>query len=665
MKQRVDSVGMFWAEEQIIKIKKERIRRTPPARFWEEEDYLPNLEEANNLVLDKYSDEELLQASLDQEPLIWDIECYPNYFAVGFRGKVSRKVVLFEMYKGKQLDIEKLRWILQNFLIIGFNTNRYDLIMVTIALSGADTMRLKDATSQIIVENIRGYEILRMRRLKQIQCDSIDLIEVAPLSNSLKMYAGMLHTRRLQDLPFHPETFLSDEQRKIVVWYLFNDLDSTDLLHEALIDQVNLRIVMSNEYNIDLRSKSDAQIAEAVIISEVMKYTGRRIVIPEIPMGTKYRYKKPSNIKFESPLMVWILDKIQNTDFVVGNYGIDLPKDLKNLEIQIGDGIYRMGIGGLHSSESSSYYVASEQIKIKDVDVESFYPKLILSTGLNPPQIGDIFGYIYKQIVDRRITAKRSGNKTVAESLKITINGTFGKLGSIFSKLYAPDLMIQTTVGGQLYLLMFIERAELAGFKVISANTDGVTTLVPTERELEFRSIITQWELDTDFKIEETDYKAIYSRDVNNYIAVKIDNTTKLKGAFSDPWRDLKRQIFRMHKNPTNQICIEAIEAYLIFSVPLIETILQNKDIRKFVTLRNVKGGGVKDNIYLGKTVRWYYAKDETGEIVYAKTGNKVAKSDGAKPLMQLPDSFPEDIDYDRYLQEAITLIESTGYPYQ
>lgn len=664
MKQRVDSIGMFWTEEPVVKIKKEKVKRTPPARFWEDDDYLPNLQEALNFKIDYYTDEELVQAAIDEEPLLWDIECYPNYFAVGFRGKKSKKVVLFEMYEGQPLDIPKLRWVMHHFLIIGFNTIKYDLVIAAIALAGASNIRLKDATWQIIVEEMRGYEVLRMRSIKPLEVNSIDLIEVAPLSNSLKMYAGMLHTRRLQDLPFHPETFLTVEQRSIVRWYLINDLDSTDVLHEALLDQLSLRVEMSNYYGIDLRSKSDAQIAEAVIMSEVMKFTGRRIKVPEIPAGTSYRYNKPANISFKSDLLNWVLAKIESTNFVVGNYGIDLPKEIKDLEIHIGDGVYRMGIGGLHSSESKSYHAASSTVKIKDIDVESFYPRLILSTGLNPDQIGEIFAYIYRQIVDKRVAAKRAGDVITAESLKITINGTFGKLGSIFSKLYAPHLMIQTTVGGQLYLLMLIERGEMAGFKVISANTDGVTFMVPVDREAEFAALIKQWEADTSFKTEETEYRMVCSRDVNNYIAVKTDGKVKLKGVFADPWRDPKRQIFRMHKNPTNQICIEAIEMYLVYGKPMMETITASTDIRKFVTLRKVNGGAVKDGVYLGKTVRWYYAKEETGEIIYAKTGNKVAMSDSVKPLMQLPDQFPEDLDHERYLQEAIKMLQDTGYPY-
>ncbi|KRR08781.1 hypothetical protein, partial [Bradyrhizobium valentinum] len=42
--------------------------------------------------------------------------------------------------------------------------------------------------------------------------------------------------------------------------------------------------------------------------------------------------------------------------------------------------------------------------------------------------------------------------------------------------------------------------------------------------------------------------------------------------------------------------------------------------------------------------------------------GNKVARSDGAKPLMELPDAFPNDVDYDWYIREAESILIDIGY---
>ena len=66
---------------------------------------------------------------------------------------------------------------------------------------------------------------------------------------------------------------------------------------------------------------------------------------------------------------------------------------------------------------------------------------------------------------------------------------------------------------------MLIERIELLGIPVVSANTDGVIVKCPKVRQTELNAVISKWETDTGFETEETRYTAIFSRDVNNYFA--------------------------------------------------------------------------------------------------------------------------------------------------
>src|SRR5206468_2305863 len=121
--------------------------------------------------------------------------------------------------------------------------------------------------------------------------------------------------------------------------------------------------------------------------------------------------------------------------------------------LTVGECTYKMGIGGLHSTESEVAHIAEADTLLLDRDVVSYYPSIILNQHLFPSHLGRDFLRVYRSIVERRVGAKKAGNKVVADSLKITINGSFGKLGSIYSILFAPDLMIQVTITGQLALL--------------------------------------------------------------------------------------------------------------------------------------------------------------------------------------------------------------------
>lgn len=642
-------------------------KRTPPEPVWLEPDYLPHLEEAREYTFDLFTDHELVDASMawiygKKHKLVFDIECYGNYFLVAFISIELRKVVYFEMRQGETLNLRKLRWVMENFIIVGFNSNNYDVPIASLALSGCSTLQLKSATAAIIEQGESPSNVLRSYKAKRVACDHIDLVEVAPLFGSLKIYGGRMHAPRMQDLPFPPDTVLSEDQITIVRWYCINDLDTTVLLHNKLLDELDLRTVMSNEYTIDLRSKSDAQIAEAVIRKEIEALAGHRIETPFIEPGTWYNYRVPHFIKFQTPLMQGVLHTIATEPFVVSEKGnIGLPDRIKSLKITIANSTYKLGIGGLHSTEKSAAHYSDHKFMLVDRDVTSYYPFIILNDGLYPQHLGPLFLKVYRTIVERRLEAKRSGNKKVANSLKIVINGSFGKLGNKYSVLYSPDLLIQVTITGQLSLLMLIERLELAGIAVVSANTDGLVMKCERSRQQEMDAIVKQWELDTGFETEASPYKALYSRDINNYIAVKDPSTVedgddriKVKGVFARAG---------LSKNPQSEICIDAIEALLLDNVAISETIRNCRDISKFVSVRTVKGGAVKDGVYLGKAIRWYYASDEKGEIVYASSGNKVPKSDGARPLMQIPSEFPDDVDYDYYEKETLKMLRSMDYP--
>lgn len=651
---RADALGLFWEDRPVEKVLKEKApKRTPPERTWERPDYLPGLDEALAFNVDLFTDLEL-GAVAGLHRMVYDIECYPNYFLIAFKSIVNKKVVYFEQTLDSTFNREKLLWVLHNFCHIGFNSISYDAPIAALASAGKSCAILHQATCEIIQENVRSQDILRKHKVKKLDFNHIDLIEVAPLFASLKIYGGRLHIHKMQDLPFPPGTVLSPEQIAITRLYCINDLHATETLYLDLEPEIQLRESMSKEYGVDLRSKSDAQIAEAVIVHEVTSYNGRRPTRPEIAPGTRYHYKVPKFIKFETYDLQWVLEQIRTADFIVSEFGnITKPPALEALHIPIGGSVYRMGIGGLHSSEKCRSIRADSKFTLIDIDVSSNYPIIILNLGLFPPQLGTSFLTVYRSIVKRRLTAKAAKDKLTANMLKIVVNGSFGKFGSMYSMLYAPDFLIQTTLTGQLCLLMLIERLELRGVSVLSANTDGIVVRCPRDREQEVQAIFTQWRKDTNFETEETIYAGIYSRDVNNYIAVKEDGGVKSKGAYSETG---------LHKNPTNEICANAVRAFLLQGTPIATTIQSSTDIRQFVSVRTVKGGAVKDGEYLGKAIRWYYAQGMEGEIVYAKSGNKVPRSDGAKPLMVLPDEFPCDVDHEWYIKEAQDMLNEIGY---
>lgn len=731
---RNDMVGFFWDDTPPPKPpKKEKLKRIPPEATWLREDYLPGLEEAQRFPVRVMTLGEVSDAIARKEPFITDVESYPNYFLAMFTHIPSGDVFYFEeIAGGPSLNTYNLKWMLMSAVTYGFNSNNYDLWILKLAAHGWGPAQLFEATHNIIVNGFRGSDILRGAKVKDYWCDHIDIIEVAPLLASLKTYAGRLHAPRMQDLPFRPGIHLTPQQIDITRWYCVNDTRNTEVMRNELSEEIDLRYSLSNEYRIDLRSKSDAQIAEAIIAHEYYRITGVRAQKPKIDVGTIYRYKVPHFIRFQSPLLQWALQTVADAKFVVDETGsVGLPPEVKALQLKINQSVYQMGIGGLHSSEKTVAHYTDAQNIIIDKDVASYYPYIILNQALSPKHLGEPFLRVYRGIVERRIAAKRAKQKVTADSLKIVINGSFGKLGSKFSILYAPDLLFQVTMTGQLALLMLIERLELASIPVVSGNTDGIVIKCPRNKIGEMNAIVKQWEIDTAFETEETRYMGLFSRDVNNYTAVKqkfneetktwieVPDGVKGKGAYANPWAGKKKSAEKLKKNPSATICVDAVNAFLTAGTPLMTTIKGCQDITKFVCVRSVTGGAVKvwDRLppppheseeellrmagfheiapdswiregeternarygrvaykmavdqmsapghteYIGKTVRWYYATNVQGELVYAKNGNKVPRSDGAKPVMVFDEAFPNDVDFDWYLSESLRILRDIG----
>jgi len=650
-----------------------------------------------------------------------DVECYVNYFLIKFYDPATKEFTDFELRghaaRFTQQQTQAIRARLARVTFVTFNGIKYDVPMITCATYGFSCEQLKAVTNAIIGGNLQPWEVESQFAVKiAYGLDHIDLIEVAPGDGSLKIYGGRLHCKFMQDLPIDHNAVLTEAEMDIINKYCGNDLTTTADLYFAVKEDLDTRADLTEQYGVDMRSKSDAQIAEAAFkkllgldyrASEDMK---RRAFVPA---GTQFFYETPSFIKFTTPVLQQALAMIERSPFTIQPNGQPkMTDELAACEIRIGDSVYRLGSGGLHSSEQRTRHVADAMYSLRDVDVVSYYPKIISILRMFPHQMGEVFLTIYDGWIEVRIEYKDKGQKKKAATFKIKINGTFGKTGSKYSIIYAPKMMIRTTVTGQLSLLMLIELLEsVDGISVVSANTDGVVIKCRRDREMIRDAIVARWERDTGFTTEANDYMALFSRDVNNYMAVKPPYTDKkgvfhplefkCKGAYADPG---------LQKNPTNIVCVDAVKAYVTDGIDLEKTIRGCSDIRKFVTVRGVKGGGewVKETVmpmtvgqkraelesrlwvfdkdrgwsdlfgggtyltidaaldvvrakiekqHLGKAVRWYYGRDQKGHIAYASNGNLVARSEGAKPCMQLPDVLPPDIDYDWYVNEARELL--------
>lgn len=580
---------------------------------------------------------------------IFDCETYPNLAMVNFRVVETREQ--FTVTVGDEGYVYKLREILESpYTFVGFNSQHFDKPVLAAMLAGMSSEEIKRIATMLIEQNHRSWHIYKMFGLREPSFDHIDLQDVVPGFVSLKAYGARMGMPVLQDLPYRHDKSLSDEEKSEVVKYCWNDIDTTEELFKRLAGQLKLRISMSQEYGVDMRSKSDPQMAEAVFV----KRLGLRRKHNTVPDSVTF--KAPHFVSFESEELNALLRRLETTDFLMDQASghVINPDFLENDQVKIGSGAYKIGVGGIHSTHDKKVcHVAGGDYFITDIDAASYYPTVILKCGLIP-QGGQAFLDEYREMYDRRLEAKRTKNKDVDAVLKIALNGTFGKLMEHNSPLYAPELGLTVTLSGQLLLLCMIEQIVKIGADVLSANTDGIA-IGGTRAQLKAVSAFVEaYSKHSGFDFEYAPYRVLAIKDVNSYFAVKTDGEIKAKGIYAPP---------SLAKNQTTSICSRAVSEWLSKGTPIEQTILNGK-LTEYISIRSVTGGGVQGDTYLGKTVRWYYTTDENyPPLTYNSNGHKVPKTAGARAAMVIDPNgeLPTDLNFNWYRKEAIRIAKDVG----
>jgi hypothetical protein len=579
--------------------------------------------------------------------IVFDTEVFKNLFL--FCGLILDTKTYFHIWGDEDDARAQIKDLFKsNNTFISFNGNKYDMPVIAYFVSGKTFLETKQLGDEIIRNNLMSWEAERKYGFTMPKVDHIDLIEVAPSFVSLKTYGARMNMPVIQDLPFHYDAMIEDDQKQTVLKYCFNDLDTTAELYNRLQGQLQLRLEISREYKFDARSRSDSQVAEQMFV----KRLNLKRKAPSIPASVQY--KLPDFIKFKTPALKAIAERITAHEFYVRptTGHVELPSFLKDDLVNINAGIYQMGVGGLHSQHDRKVcYVADDEYYVTDYDVASYYPAIMLNCNLIPVNTGERFLEEYRTLFYRRLEGKRIKNMVIADSLRIALNGTFGKTANKFSPLYSPDVMINIVLTGQLNLLNLIEALESESITVISANTDGIMLRYRKSELSIVEQIIKEFSERTGFIFEATFYRCVALKDVNNYYAVKGDRSVKIKGIYSPP---------TLSKNPTAPVVSKAVANWLASGVPFEET-LKSQDINDFISVRNVTGGGVQGDEHLGRVVRWYQTTEKLPPITYATNGNKVAKTDGAKACMTLPKNIPKDLDFNWYFQAIIKTITDIG----
>jgi hypothetical protein len=235
--------------------------------------------------------------------------------------------------------------------------------------------------------------------------------------------------------------------------------------------------------------------------------------------------------------------------------------------------------GGIHGAIPFYQEVESEKRIIRNYDVASYYPHLMTICGYTSRNIPD--PKIYEEMLERRMQAKKSGDKTTANALKLIANTTYGATLNQYNDLYDPLKARSVCVTGQLFLLEMARHLceTCETLKVIQLNTDGIMVSFDKVEYDRVLAVTEEWQKRTGFELEEDQIHAIYQKDVNNYVEIPTEGKPKIKGGY------LVRGIapagaFNVNNNAV--IVAEAIKEYFVNGTDPADTINGCDEIFKF-----------------------------------------------------------------------------------
>ena len=275
---------------------------------------------------------------------------------------------------------------------------------------------------------------------------------------------------------------------------------------------------------------------------------------------------------------------------------------------------------------------------IRNYDVASYYPHLMTVNGYTSRNIPD--AQIYEDMLERRMAAKKSGDKSTANALKLIANTTYGATLNQYNDLYDPLMARSVCISGQLYLIELSNHLyqDVPDLTIVQTNTDGIMVEFDEEYLDKVHAITEEWQRRTGFELEEDCIRAIYQKDVNGYIEVAENGSIKSKGGY------LVRGIapagaFKVNNNAC--IVSKAITEYFVNGTPVEKTIGDCDDPFQFQMIAKA-GSKYKEAYHLVdgekqkiQKVNRVYA---TADIRYGKLYKVKSDNDSEAKIDSLPE---------------------------
>ena len=575
----------------------------------------------------------------------YDCEVFAHDFIVVFKDKETGERAIFHN------DNDGVKgFISDEAIYCGFNSKGYDQYIIKAICAGYSPEEVKQVNDWIIGGG-QGWQCPLLNGV-YFRFNNVDIMDDMQMGLSLKAIEGHLGSMSIEEteVDFNLDRPLTKEEIELTIKYCKHDVDATEKLTEIRKDYLNNKIYLGGLKGIEptqALAMTNAKLTAAYLdANRVVDYNDER------------EYKYPNNLRRE-----YIPQEV--FDFFNRLYDASISDDelfKSKLNIDVGGCPVTLGFGGIHGAIPFRQEEESDGRLIRNYDVASYYPHLMVHYGYTSRNIPN--PQIYADMLKTRMNAKKSGDVATANALKLVANTTYGAMLNKYNDLYDPLMGRSVCITGQLFLLELSQHLieDCSTLRIVQLNTDGIMVSFDESDYDKVLEITKEWEQRTRFELEEDKIKRIVQKDVNNYIEMPYEGKPKIKGGY------LVRGIapagaFNVNNNAT--IVSRAIIDYFVSGIPPENTINDCNDIFAFQMIAKA-GSKYKEAYHLvngekqpiQKVNRVYSTKDTR----YGKLFKIKAENDLTAKIEMLPEHCiidndnhltTDDIDKSFYIEMA------------
>lgn len=462
-----------------------------------------------------------------------------------------------------------------DLLFCHYNGKHYDNHILKAICCGADPTLVKNINDFIIAEERAGWEHWFLRRNK-FWFESFDLMDDTQVGTSLKHIEAHLGWNIEEtQVDFDIDRPLTPEEVESTVFYCKWDVRATAKL-----------LTMRKGY---LQAKLNVARTKNIPDTKALYMTNARLTAAFLDAVPTVRhdercYSYPDNLdRSLIPSAIFeFFDRLHDEDLADKElFGSKLSIDVDGAEAII-------GFGGIHHARPNYSEVSRGTRIIRNFDVASLYPSLMVNNGYTSRNIpsADSFADVYHT----RLRAKQMGDKHTANTLKLILNTTYGASLAATNPLYDPLMGRSVCITGQLYILELAMRylRDTTTVRIIQLNTDGLMISLDEDELPTIYRINDEWQASKHLILEEDKIKKIVQKDVNNYIAVYENGKVKTKGSYAT-YGIASAGAFSINNNHT--IVKKALIDYFVNGTPVKTTIYRCTDIHEFQIIAKAGGG--------------------------------------------------------------------------